>query len=116
MKIDFFNIPPHQEAIHDRLENWARWVKPGQGAAVCPMFRMAKSNSRQWHSPEIRPTCNTLDAVEVEKSIRKLPKPHMTALRWYYVHRTGERKARQELSITRQALHELVIEARGMLV
>ena len=43
--------------------------------AQCPMFRAlgVKSNSWQWHAPEIRDTIDTLDAMRLEKAVAALP-------------------------------------------
>lgn len=114
MQHDIFYIPPNQQTIHVRLENWARWVKPGHGTAVCPMFRMARSNSRQWHQPEVRPTCDTKDAQLMERTIRKLPETHAMLIRWWYVWQYPELKIRRQLGITRELLLENIIIARDM--
>ena len=109
---DIFFVPSDQKAIHQRLDNWARWVKPGRGCAVSPMFRMAKSNSRQWHMPEIRPTCDTRDAQHIERVIRKLPETHALLIRWWYVWQYPELKIRRQLNVSRDQLLKSVIEAR----
>lgn len=112
--LDLFAVPDHQVEVHNRLENWARWVSPGYPAGVCPMFRMAKSNARQWHVPELRPTCDIKDAQHVEKTIRKLPPKHLALIRWYYVTRTPELRIRKSLGLTRQDLCSMVVTARQM--
>jgi hypothetical protein len=112
--VDLFVVPDGQLSTHIRLENWSRWVTPGSGSSVCPMFRMAKSNARQWHVPELRPTCNTKDAQHIEKVVRGLPVTHRELVRWYYVARTPEMKVRRKLGLTRQDLVRLVIDARQM--
>jgi hypothetical protein len=112
--VDLFLVPDRQVPTHIRLENWAMWVRPYYPAGICPMFRMAKSNSRQWHVPELRPTCDTKDAMLVEKTIRKLPEKHLAVIRWYYVTRTPELRIRKALGLTKQDLNAMVIDARQM--
>lgn len=111
---DIFYIPPSQQAIHSRLDNWSRWVKPGKGSAVCPMFRLARSNSRQWHQPELRPTCDTKDAQHIERTIRKLPETHALIIRWWYVWQYPELKIRRQFGLTRESLLNSIIIARDM--
>lgn len=112
---DLFIVPPDQQAIDARLVNWAMWVSPGIGGSICPMFRLAKSNSRQWHMPEIRTTCDTKDAMLIEQSIRKLPETSKIILRWYYVHRSSEQRIRRKLHMTPSELHISVQNARKLL-
>ena len=114
-KPDLFKIPENQREIDSRLNNWAMWVTPGIGRAVCPMFKMAKSNSRQWHQPEIRPTCDTKDAQKIEKAIRLIPNTSQTLLRWYYVFRGPEVKIRRKLNLSHEELMISVIAARNLL-
>jgi len=112
---DVFFVPQAQQEIDRRLENWSLWVRPGYSTGICPMFRMARSNARQWHVPEIGPTVDTKDAVTVERAIAKLPTKNAAVLRWYYVFRSGERKARQVFGETKDGLCKLVIDSRTML-
>lgn len=113
--VDLFVVPESQTDIHTRLMNWAMWVKPGYGSTVHPMWRHAQSNARQWHYPEFRPSCDTLDAAMVEKEIRKLPEKHGYSLRWWYVYQYPEQRIRREMGLTKEALQRIVIDARTML-
>ena len=113
---DFDYVPASQDDIHRRLMNWARWVRVRpHGWAVHPMFRQAQSNSRQWHPPEITTPVDTLDAVEVEKEISAMPHKYKTALRWNYVWRNSPVKIAKSLEVSKDALFDLVIDARNML-
>ena len=113
--IDYFRVPEGQAEIHIRLENWGNWVKPGFGTAICPMFRLARSNSRQWHTPELRATINLGDAILIEKHVAKLSPRNAAALRWCYVFRTGERHARKVLDTDRPGLFKLICDGRQKL-
>lgn len=114
---DVFRIKPEHEAIHERLENWAHVVRDSNRKnGWSPMFRWCKSNSFQWHPPEYRPTINLQEAYETEKQVAALPDKQRDALRWWYVYRYGELKARKQIGVTSQALCDLVHSARQMLV
>ncbi len=115
-KIDIARVPDHQKDMHDRLVNWALWAKPGQSVSICPMFRQAKSNAFQWHPPEYRPTCDTLDAQYMEKAICKLPADNRKALVWWYIFRTGELAFRKKLGVTLDRLDALVVNGRQHLM
>lgn len=115
-EIDFFVIEPHQQAMHDRLENWARWVIPRHQSWVNPMFRFSKSNSRQWHPVEIRLAIDPKDAALMEKSVIALPPKHREAVRWCYVYQGSPRKQCARLGVTEAALDAMVRDGRQMLI
>ena len=115
---DLSNIAPRHEAIDARLTEWSRWVKvhPRQ-MAMQPMFRYAKSNSRQWEiDPPIHIEINTLAAHEVEKAVSALPDKHRTATRWFYVFaHVPVHVVRRELGLTKDALCQMIEDSRDML-
>ncbi|MBK5203911.1 MAG: hypothetical protein JJD98_00430 [Polaromonas sp.] len=116
--IDLNHIPERHEAINLRLEEWARWVKVRpQAWAMQPMFRFARSNSRQWETdPHIHIEINTLAAHEIEKAVSSLPPKHRTALRWSYVFSfVPVGKMQRELGLTREAIRQMLDDARDML-
>jgi hypothetical protein len=115
--IDYFIVPDNQLGMHERLLNWSRWVRPGVGSASHPMWRQGRSNSRQWHTPEIRDTVNTLDGHKVEKGVSALPEKHRAAIRWAYVTSyQSPTRIRRELGVTADGLLKLIQDARSMLV
>ena len=113
--IDFSRVEPNQIAIHDRLRNWARWVTPRTGNTVSPMFRGYRSHAWQWHTPEIRETCDMLDAQAIEKTVSKLPEKHRTAVRWAYVYRCTPAIACRELGLSYDGLYRHLRDGRQML-
>lgn len=113
---DFSHVEPHQSAVHDRLLNWARWVTPGSPSMVSPMFRQYRSHAWQWHTPEIRLTCDSLDAMAVEKIVAKLPAKHRDAVRWAYVHRCTPAIAIREMGVSYDGLAKLLRDGRQMLI
>ena len=116
-QIDYFYVEQKQEGIDRRLENWAVWVAVRRPSWVAPMFKMARSNSRQWHTPEVRAECNTLDAAVLEKAVYALPEAHRAAIRWCYVYKYAEdRYRRQHGGIERDTLMRLIRDGRQMLI
>ena len=113
--VDFFKIAPRHQEIHAELENWARWVSIRGASWEHPMWKQAKSNSFQWHAPEVRPKCDQKAALAMEKAVSALPEKHRYAIRWWYVWRFGELKARKALGVTSQALLLLVNDGRAIL-
>jgi hypothetical protein len=113
---DFQYVPPEQKAMDERLDNWSRYVAVKLPSWVSPIWKLGKSNGRQWHEPEYRPACDTLDGHEIEKAVRDLPTVHMKAIRWFYVYRYSEQKFRREAGLTRDGLVQVVNDARRMLI
>jgi hypothetical protein len=114
--IDFHAVPDSQLAMHDRLLNWARWVRVSAPFWQAPIWRLGKSNSRQWHNPELREETDILDGQAMEKAVFALPDKHRDAVRWHYVHRTSPTQARKHLGVTNEGLQRLVIDGRSMLI
>jgi DNA-directed RNA polymerase specialized sigma24 family protein len=113
--IDFHHVPNEQSDIHNRLNNWKAWVVPRPPSWVSPMFRQYKSKAFQWHAPEYRHTCDTLDALRVERTISRLPRKHRDAIRWHYVICSNPTSAQRQLGVGKAELNQLVIEGRSML-
>ena len=109
------HIDPAHEAIHQRLVNWARWVRPnGFCHDVHPMFRKALT-SRQWDTdPYIHVACDTIDAQRLEKIVVSLPTKHKIVLKWYYVAPIDYRKVCRKLAMNLDGLTLLLKDARTM--
>jgi DNA-directed RNA polymerase specialized sigma24 family protein len=113
--IDFHAVPDGQLAMHDRLLNWARYVRVHVPHWQSPIWRLGKSNTRQWEPPTLREDVDTLDGHAVEKAVSALPEKHREAVRWHYVWRTTPTYARRVLGVTNEGLQRLVIDGRTML-
>ena len=113
--IDFHAVEPHHIPIHNRLLNWNRWVRVSVPLGQAPIWRLGKSNSRQWHPPEARVEVDTLDGHAMEKAVGALPDKHRDAIRWCYVWQTSPMKARRHLGVTNEGLQRLVVDGRTML-
>ena len=114
--LDFHHVEEGQRGIDARLQNWASWVKPRAPSWVSPMFRMCRSNSRQWHMPEIRETCDVIGAQAMEKAVYHLPAKHRDAIRWHYVCPVTPAKMCRHLGVNMEGLALLVREGRQMLM
>ena len=114
--VDYNYVQDRHQVIHERLENWRRWVmvRP-HGWQTAPMFRMYQSKARQWHAPVIQTPVDTLDAVLVEKAVAALPEKHRAAVRWSYVHCGNPVAMARTLAVSKQGLADLVDAGRTML-
>lgn len=114
--IDFSHVQDQHRAIHERLTNWAKWVRPrAQGWHTHPMWKGAIT-SRQWDvAPHIPVPLNTLDAVVLEKAVAALPEKHRAAIRWSYVHCGNPLAMARTLAVSKQGLADLVDAGRTML-
>ena len=113
---DFHYVPAEHKAIDARLENWASYVRVKVPSWVSPIWKLGKSNGRQWHQPEYRPACDMLDGMRLEKEVYALPELHREAIRWAYVFRDHPRRVSQQLGVTREALQRLIHDGRRMLI
>ena len=114
--VDYNHVKPEHEAVHERLSNWARWVRVRpQGWQTAPMFRMYQSRARQWEAPVIQNPVDTLDAVLMEKAVSALPEKHRAAIRWSYVHCGNPVAMARALAVSKQGLADLVDAGRTML-
>lgn len=114
--VDFETVKPEHKLIHKLLENWALWVKPTAHSALCPMFRMCKSNVRQWHLPAYRPSCDILAAQETEKKMRHLSAKQRDAIKWFYLYPTiSQAKVCKHLGLSRIELQGVLNDARSLL-
>ena len=115
--VDYTHVQDRHQAIHDRLENWRRWVivRP-HGWQVAPMFRMYQSKARQWEaSPRIGTPVDTIDAALMEQAVYALPEKHREAVRWWYVYRRNPAAMARSLGVSKQGLADLVEAGRTML-
>jgi len=116
--IDLHHIPAIQSAIHARLENWRRYVTPSRREwMMMPMWRGART-PKQWEEDAHIPVpIDTPDGHVIEKAVSALPDKHRTVVRWAYVYPyVPENKIRRECGLTRDALANLLIDTRTMLI
>ena len=116
--VNYSEVLPEHEAIHERLDNWKRWLRAsGTSWTAHPMWRHLKEKevieARQ--RGEFPIPVNSLDAHLVEKAVAALPEKHRFAIRWWYVFSGNPLKAAREIAVTKERLAEVVKEGRTML-
>lgn len=112
MSVDFTQVKPEHESIHDRLLNWARWCKGSKGQNVHPMFRQYRND--YWEPAPTPTSSNVIDAVEVQKIMKDIPEAHRIALQWFYVVKCGPRKVCMALGESMAGLETLLHNGRAM--
>lgn len=117
--VDYHRIDPDHAAIHERLQNWRRWVSGKNIAwASHPMWKHLKAKeeflTRERGEYHIAP--NLQDAHEIEKAVSMLPEKHRFAIRWWYVYSGNPLKAARQAAVSKARLSELVKEGRQMLI
>lgn len=113
--VDFHHVDETHKAIDDKLRNWAAWVEVRIPSWTSPIWKLGRSQARQWHAPELRPECDILDAMKMEKAVFALPEKHRNAIRWCYVYKYGEDRFRKKEGHTREGLAQILHQARQML-
>jgi DNA-directed RNA polymerase specialized sigma24 family protein len=114
--VDYFIVRDEHLAIHERLEQWARWVRVRpHGWQVAPMFRQYRSKAWQWERPDPKLTTNIPQAVEMEKAVSLLPEKHRAAIRFAYVWCGSPVRICRDLGVSKAGLLELIHAGRAML-
>lgn len=113
--IDFSAVPKHQQAMHLRLENWAKSLFGSTGCSVQPMFRLYRSDEH-WIAPDPAIPVDQHDASKVGKGVAFLPRWHQQALNWYYVKGGNPTRACKTIGCTKASLQAYVIDGRQMLI
>ena len=113
--VDYTLVAVEHEAIHQRLENWARWVRVGNaGWAMHPMWRHLVEKEQK-ENPVASLPVDTLDGHFMEKAVFLLPEKHRHAIRWSYVFKHNPLAACKQIAVSKDRLAELVREGRTML-
>jgi len=113
---DFYRVPVSQEAMHARLENWARYVRVRHPSRPAPMWRFMRSSARMWYAPEPVTIVDARDGDAIECAVRRLPSYHAQALRWAYVFRGPPARIARRLGVSYPTLAQLVIDGRELLI
>lgn len=116
--VDFATVPPSQWAMHDRLENWAKWCNSRTGQDVAAGFGLHKSDEfedREYGALtviQVKPE----DAVKLAKAIAVLPEKHRKSLHWFYIRPRNPSDTARQLGLSLQGLADMVGAARQMLI
>jgi hypothetical protein len=110
-------IEPRYQAIHERLENWARTLCSPPTVDCAPMFRLFRAdNYEREYGAATRLAVDTHDAHKIDKAVQMLPTDHRIAVQWFYVRPVSPKRTCQAIGCTMQGLDDLVRAARSMLV
>lgn len=112
--IDFFYIPPSQQEMHKRLENWARSCFSSGGGDCSPMFRLYRPDNYERGEPSI--PVDQEDATKIRKGVGDLPEKHRLALDWNYITGGSPTKARKKIGCTLDGLMKYIVDGRQMLI
>ena len=119
MTHDLARIQPQHEAVHERCQEWAKWVRlKSKMFSENKMWDNYMSKSRQWEAAPPIPICiNQIAALEVERAVAKLAHNQRTVLRWCYVWPALHVNAvARELQTDRDGLGRIRDEALSRLV
>ncbi len=116
VKVDFFAVEEDQRPMDSRLSNWAIWANGRGFPAVSPMFRLYRSNDSAGECNAGGPPVDAMDAQAVSRGVSALPAPHRAALNWYYIVKSGPKRACQQLGTNMQGLAQYVRDGRRMLI
>jgi hypothetical protein len=120
--VDFAAVPPSQWAIHDRLENWARWCRGSQkqvGVVGSPMFSLFRSTeAKRVYGTETAVPIDKDDALKIHFAIVNptFDPQARRALQWNYLRPRNPSGAAKELGVELEGLRDLVRKGREMLI
>lgn len=114
--IDFHEVSQAHEAIHARLQNWARWCNGRAGSNVSPMFRGYRNREAGDAPPMSFMPVDKLDAAKIAKAVIALPEKHRAAVNWSYVKPVAPMRAARSLAVSLEDLARLVVDGRQMLL
>lgn len=119
--VNYDHIPEGQEEIHERLMNWARWIRSGTGGWAChPMWKQCVAKEiedlRAKRGVESVAPIRIDEAVATERAVAQLPDKHRKAVRWCYVFKHNPLAACKAIAVTKEELARLVDDGRQMLL
>mgnify|MGYP003577764184 CR=1 FL=1 len=114
--IDFHLVDPKHQKAHAELENWARLVRVTGMRWVHPIWKMGKSNGRQWDVPVLVAEIDKLSGWKVEKAVAALPEKHREALRWCYCYKDSPARQCRALGLTYEGLSNHIRAGRQMVI
>lgn len=92
---DYYQCPPE---IASEIDNWRRWlIGGGGGGGGCQSIEGRYRSTDVFEGKTPRIEINILEAVEIEKIVRKLPKKNKAALKAYHIQRLPTNAMRRKL-------------------
>jgi hypothetical protein len=121
--VDVASVPPSQWAMHDRLENWARWCRGSQkqtGTTGSPMFSLYRSSdAKRTYGEETSVPIDKDDALKIHFAITGPTfDPQMRrALQWCYLRPKNPAGQARELGLAGvEQLRDLIRDGRQLLI
>lgn len=118
--VNYDYVPEGQGDMHERLVNWARWIKAGQRDWVAhPMWKpcIAKElEDLRARGLELTEPVKIDEAVATERAVAQLPNKHRQAVRWCYVFKHNPLAACRAIAVSKEDLARLVKDGRQMLI
>lgn len=114
-------IPPEHFSIHERLTNWGRWARIHRHYGHCLSFehryRAPRGAEVEWETATPPPAPllppDTLDAMEIERRMHRLPRLRRVILKLRYVENLrDERDLSRRLHVPRHKLADHLYAAR----
>lgn len=119
--VNYDHIPDGQGEMHERLVNWARWIRSGSRDWAChPMWKpciakeLEELRAKQEQAP-LEPI-KIDEAVAVERAVAQLPDKHRKAIRWCYVFKHNPLAACKTIAVSKEELARLVNDGRQILM
>ena len=113
--IDFHAVAERHEAIHARLQNWARSLYSRPGQKTAPGFDGYQSPPNVRREVEASMPVDQADARKIAQGVAALPEKHRKAVQWSYVLKSSVAAGRRYIGVTAEELDRLVVDARDML-
>lgn len=119
-EIDFHRVEEHQQGIHTRLLNWARWChgRDGQSGACSPMWNLSHTppGARAEYAMSTPSPVDKMDAQAMAKGVAALPSMHRALVQWAYVKPIAPRRVAKELGLSFAGMYQLLRDGRQMLI
>ena len=114
--IDFHAVAERHEAIHARLQNWARSIHGWPLPKTAPGFDSYQSPPGVRRDTDVHVPVKKAEAQETGQWVVALPEPQRKAVQWSYVVKSSVRAGCRYTGVkTAAALHGLIIAALDVL-
>lgn len=113
--IDFHAVAERHEAIHARLQNWARSVCAYPLPKTAAGFDGYQSPAQVRAEQQASIPVDRFDASKIARGVADLPERHRKAVQWSYVMRKSVGWGRRYVVATEAELERLVVDSRDML-
>lgn len=113
--VDFHAVATRHEAIHGRLQNWARSLYSPPGHKTAAGFDGYQSPAQVRAEQEASIPVDQQDARKIARGVGDLPEKHRKAVQWSYVKRGSVASGKRYVVATERELEQLVVDSRDIL-